>query len=212
MRLHYVYPYPHVDEVIPLMAEGKLLPYLDMPFQHASPRILKLMKRPAGAKTNAGPHSRLARGLPGPDHAQHLHRRVSRARPKPNSTSCSTFLEEAQLDRVGCFAYSPVEGADGERAARPGAQKRLSRSAGRRFMEKQAQISARRLRLKIGREMTVLVDSIDDEGNAVARSAADAPEIDGSVLIPRGRRLPVGEFVQVKIADAGEHDLWAEPA
>ena len=111
---------------------------------------------------------------------------------------------------MGCFAYSPVDGAAANQL--PGAVAEAVKEERRaRFMEKQAHISARRLRLKIGSEMTVLVDSIDDKGNAVARSAADAPEIDGLVLIPRGENLPVGEFVQVKIADASDHDLWAEP-
>jgi ribosomal protein S12 methylthiotransferase len=209
VRLHYVYPYPHVDDVIPLMAEGKVLPYLDIPFQHASPRILKLMKRPAAAERTLDRirawrkachdltlRSTFIVGFPGETESEF--------------EELLAFLDEAQLDRVGCFAYSPVEGAAANQL--PDAVAEAVKEERRaRFMEKQAEISARRLRLKIGREMTVLVDFIDDKGNAVARSAADAPEIDGLVLIPRGRRLPVGEFVQVKIADATDHDLRAEP-
>ncbi|MGA7950633.1 MAG: 30S ribosomal protein S12 methylthiotransferase RimO [Thiobacillaceae bacterium] len=209
VRMHYVYPYPHVDDVIPLMAEGRVLPYLDIPFQHASPRILKLMKRPAAAEKTLDRirawrkvcpdltlRSTFIAGFPGETEAEF--------------EELLAFLDEAQLDRVGCFAYSPVDGAAANQL--PGAVAEAVKEERRaRFMEKQAHISARRLRLKIGSEMTVLVDSIDDRGNAVARSAADAPEIDGLVLIPRGENLPVGEFVQVKIADASDHDLWAEP-
>ena len=209
VRLHYVYPYPHVDDVIPLMAEGRVLPYLDIPFQHASPRILKLMKRPAAAEKTLDRirawrkvcpdltlRSTFIAGFPGETEAEF--------------EELLAFLDEAQLDRVGCFAYSPVDGAAANQL--PGAVAEAVKEERRaRFMEKQAHISARRLRLKIGSEMTVLVDSIDDKGNAVARSAADAPEIDGLVLIPRGENLPVGEFVRVKIADASDHDLWAEP-
>ncbi len=208
VRLHYVYPYPHVDEVIPLMQEGRVLPYLDIPFQHASPRVLKLMKRPAAAEKTldrikawreACPdltlRSTFIVGFPGETEAEF--------------EELLEFLDEAQLDRVGCFAYSPVEGASANELpdAVPEAVKEARRA---RFMEKQAEISARRLEQKIGREMTVLVDEIDDEGDAIARSPADAPEIDGVVFIAEAENLAPGDFVKVRITDATEHDLWAE--
>ena len=209
VRLHYVYPYPHVDEVIPLMQQGKVLPYLDIPFQHASPRILKLMKRPAAAEKTldrikawraACPdltlRSTFIAGFPGETEAEF--------------EELLDFLDQAQLDRVGCFAYSPVEGAIAndlpDAVPEEIKQERVSR-----FMEKQAEISARRLQAKIGREMTVLVDEIDDEGDVIARSPGDAPEIDGVVFIQGVEGLNPGDFVQVRITDAGDHDLWAEP-
>ena len=208
VRLHYVYPYPHVDEVIPLMQDGRVLPYLDIPFQHASPRILKLMKRPAAAEKTldrikawreACPdltlRSTFIVGFPGETEAEF--------------EELLAFLDEAQLDRVGCFAYSPVEGAQANEL--PGAvSEEVKEERRARFMEKQAEISARRLEAKIGREMTVLVDEIDEEGDAVARSPADAPEIDGVVFIPEAADIQPGDFVQVRITDATEHDLWAE--
>jgi ribosomal protein S12 methylthiotransferase len=208
VRLHYVYPYPHVDEVIPLMQDGKVLPYLDIPFQHASPRILKLMKRPAAAeKTLDRIHAWRAAC---PD----LTLRSTFIVGFPGETESEfeellEFLDEAQLDRVGCFAYSPVEGAKANELpdAVPEAVKEERRA---RFMEKQAEISARRLEAKIGREMTVLVDEIDEEGDAIARSPADAPEIDGVVFIAEAENIAPGDFVKVRITDATEHDLWAE--
>src|SRR5688572_26167875 len=180
VRLHYVYPYPHVDEVIPLMAEGKVLPYLDVPFQHASPRILKLMKRPAAAEKNlerirawraACPditiRSTFIAGFPGETEAEFEELLV--------------FLREAQLDRVGCFAYSPVEGAKANEL--PGALPEPVREERRaRFMQVQAGISRERLKRKVGKTIDVLVDEVG-EGVAIARSAADAPEIDGVVLV-----------------------------
>jgi ribosomal protein S12 methylthiotransferase len=208
VRLHYVYPYPHVDEVISLMQSGRVLPYLDIPFQHASPRILKLMKRPAAAEKTldrikawraACPdltlRSTFIVGFPGETEAEF--------------EELLEFLDEAQLDRVGCFAYSPVEGAQANELpdAVPEEVKEERRA---RFMEKQAEISARRLEAKIGREMTVLVDEIDDEGDAIARSPADAPEIDGVVFIADAENTAPGDFVKVRITDATEHDLWAE--
>jgi ribosomal protein S12 methylthiotransferase len=210
VRLHYVYPYPHVDEVIPLMQDGKLLPYLDIPFQHASARILKLMKRPAAADKTldriqawraACPdltlRSTFIVGFPGETEGEF--------------EELLDFLDEAQLDRVGCFAYSPVEGATANTLpdAVPEEVKEARRA---RFMEKQAEISARRLEQKIGRKMTVLVDEIDEEGDAIARSPADAPEIDGVVFIADAEGIQPGDFVKVRITDATDHDLWAEPA
>ena len=208
VRLHYVYPYPHVDEVIPLMAEGKILPYLDVPFQHASPRILKAMKRPASSENNL---ERIRRwreicpditirstfivGFPGETEA--------------DFEELIAFLEEARLDRVGCFAYSPVEGAAANALADP-VPDQVKEARRERFMAVQARISAERLTRKIGQELTVLVDETDD-GGAVGRSAADAPEIDGLVHMPRSRKLKLGEFAQVLVEDSDEHDLYARP-
>ena len=207
VRLHYVYPYPHVDEIIPLMAEGKILPYLDVPFQHASSRILKLMKRPASAENNLARienwraicpdialRSTFIVGFPGETEREF--------------EELIDFLRAAQLDRVGCFAYSPVEGAAAN--ALPDAvpeevkQERLTR-----FMELQAEISAEKLQRKVGRTLTVLVDGIE-EGQAVARSSADAPEIDGVVYVEHAKDLKAGDFCQVRVTRAGEHDLWAK--
>ena len=208
VRLHYVYPYPHVDEVIPLMQDGKVLPYLDIPFQHASPRILKLMKRPAAAEKTLDRIQAWRRACPD------LTLRSTFIVGFPGETEAEfeellAFLDEAQLDRVGCFAYSPVAGAKANEL--PDAVPEAVKSERhQRFMEKQAEISARRLEAKIGREMTVLVDEIDEEGDAVARSSADAPEIDGVVFIAEAKNIAAGDFVKVRITDATEHDLWAE--
>ena len=208
-RLHYVYPYPHVDQVIPLMAEGKILPYLDIPLQHANPRILKAMKRPGNIdKTieriknwrNICPditlRSTFIVGFPGEtdDEFEQL----------------LDFLEEAQLDRVGAFAYSPVEGALanelGNFVPEEIQQERLER-----FMYLQAQISADKLQKKIGQTMTVLVDSYGEEGLTLARSKADAPGIDGEVILDGFEDVQLGDFVDVKIVAATEHDLIAKP-
>ena len=205
VRLHYVYPYPHVDAVIPLMAEGKLLPYLDVPFQHASPRILKLMKRPA----NTG--NTLARIRAWREICPDLTIRSTFIAGFPGETESEfeallSFLDEAQLDRVGCFAYSPVEGAAAN--ALPDAVPEAVREDRRaRFMARQAAISKARLQRKIGRRMTVLIDEIGGDGTAIGRSAADAPEIDGAVRIPGGAGLSVGSMVEVEIIRAAEHDL-----
>ncbi len=209
VRLHYVYPYPHVDEVIPLMQAGRVLPYLDIPFQHASPRILKLMKRPAAAEKTldrikawreACPdltlRSTFIAGFPGETEAEF--------------EELLGFLDQAQLDRVGCFAYSPVDGAIANELP-DAVPEEIKQERVARFMEKQAEISARRLEAKIGREMTVLVDEIDEDGDVVARSPGDAPEIDGVVFIQGVEGLNPGDFVQVRITDASDHDLWAEP-
>ena len=207
VRLHYVYPYPHVDEVIPLMAQGRILPYLDVPFQHASPRILKLMKRPAAAEKTleriqawraACPdltlRSTFIVGFPGETEAEF--------------EELLEFLRVAQLDRVGCFAYSPVAGAAANDL--PGAvDEEVKEERRRRFMEVQAEISAARLAAKVGRTLTVLVDEITEDG-ALARSAADAPEIDGVVVVEHAGDLMPGDWAMVKVTAAGEHDLWAE--
>ncbi len=209
VRLHYVYPYPHVDEVIPLMAEGKLLPYLDVPFQHASPRILKLMKRPANTEGTLQRirdwraicpeltiRSTFVVGFPGESEAEF--------------ESLLEFLEEAQLDRVGCFAYSSVEGAAANALPDP-LPEGIKEDRRARFMAVQEKISAARLKRRIGQIITVLVDEVGKNG-AIARSSADAPEIDGRVFIRQGAKLKVGEFTRVKVTKSDTHDLWAVPA
>jgi len=207
VRLHYVYPYPSVDEVIPLMAEGRVLPYLDVPFQHANRRVLKLMKRPAHAEANLERirawraicpeltiRSTFIAGFPGETEAEFQ--------------ELLDFLTEAELDRVGCFAYSPVEGARANEL--PDAVPEEVREERRgRLMRLQEEISARRLRAKVGKTLRVLVDGIDEQGRAVARSSADAPEIDGLVYIENAAHLKAGEFADVKIIKADTHDLWA---
>jgi ribosomal protein S12 methylthiotransferase len=207
VRLHYVYPYPHVDEVIPLMAQGKILPYLDIPFQHANQRILKLMKRP-GNSDNV-----LARIKQWREICPDLTLRSTFIVGFPGETEAEfeellDFLKEAQLDRVGAFKYSPVEGAVANALPDhipPDVQEeRLAR-----LMMLQAEISEQRLQRKIGKTMQVLVDEVDEDG-AVARSDSDAPEIDGSVFIENAGHLTVGDMVTVKIIDSDEHDLWAE--
>lgn len=208
VRLHYVYPYPHVDKVIPLMADGRVLPYLDMPLQHSSPRLLKLMKRPAASSRTLDRIAAWRRDVP------ELTLRSTFIVGFPGETEdefCELldFLEEAQLDRVGAFAYSPVAGAVANALPDPVPEAvREERLA--RFMQKQASISAMRLERKVGREIDVLVDAIDGE-LAIARSAADAPEIDGTVQIQdgAGQGLRVGEFARVRIMGADEHDLYA---
>ena len=208
VRLHYVYPYPRVDDLIPLMAEGRLLPYLDVPLQHASPRILKAMKRPANTDDT------LARIRRWRDICPDLTLRSTFIVGFPGETKADfeqlvEFLEAAALDRVGCFTYSPVDGAAANALPDP-VPEEIARERQARLMERQSAISADRLHRKIGRVLTVLVDAIDEEGVAIARSTADAPEIDGVVYIEDGAKLPVGEFVQVRIVDADEHDLYAE--
>ncbi|MGD8908825.1 MAG: 30S ribosomal protein S12 methylthiotransferase RimO [Chromatiales bacterium] len=208
VRLHYVYPYPHVDDLIPLMAEGHILPYLDMPLQHANQRVLQAMKRPAAAEKVLERIARWRRqcadltlrstfivGFPGETEAEF--------------EELLDFLREAQLDRVGCFAYSPVEGAQAN--ALPGALPEEVREQRRaRFMQVQSAISRQRLQAKIGREMIVLVDEVREK-QVVARSSADAPEIDGRVFIPGGWELEPGDFIRVRITGATAHDLQAEP-
>ncbi len=208
-RLHYVYPYPHVDDVIPLMAEGKLLPYLDIPFQHASPRIVKLMKRPGAVDKTLERVQRWRAMCP------ELTLRSTFIVGFPGETeaefeSLLEFLDEAQLDRVGAFAYSPVEGAAANALPDP-VPEEVKQERLARFMERQAAISAARLEAKIGSVQRCLVDLLED-GIAVARSSADAPEIDGLVHIQNGEEaaLRVGDFVDVEITDSDEHDLFGD--
>ncbi|MBA4720286.1 30S ribosomal protein S12 methylthiotransferase RimO [Alloalcanivorax xenomutans] len=208
VRLHYVYPYPHVDEIIPMMAAGHILPYLDIPFQHASPSVLKAMKRPA--------------------HAENTLERIRRWREIcPDITLRSTFivgfpgetdddfemlldwLEEAQLDRVGCFTYSPVDGAPAN-ALPDHVDEEVARERQERFMNVQARISAAKLQRKIGQTLEVLVDEVGEDG-VVARSQADAPEIDGLVYLPDDAPVKPGQRLRVTVEDADDHDLWARP-
>jgi ribosomal protein S12 methylthiotransferase len=209
VRLHYVYPYPHVDDVIPLMAQGRILPYLDIPFQHASPRILKLMKRP-GAVDKTLQRIRNWRSMC-PD----LTIRSTFIVGFPGETEAEfeellDFLRDAELDRVGAFAYSPVDGAKANALPDP-VPEGLKEERLERFMEVQAEISAARLERKIGTRQIVIVDEVDREG-AVARSKADAPEIDGIVRIDDGQKLKPGQFAEVDIVHADEHDLVARLA
>jgi ribosomal protein S12 methylthiotransferase len=207
VRLHYVYPYPSVDQLVPLMADGAILPYLDVPFQHASPRILKAMQRPASSENNLERikawraicpditiRSTFITGFPGETEAEF--------------EELLSFLEAAQLDRVGAFAYSPVAGAAANEL--PGALPEAVREERRRLLiEFQEDISTRRLEDKIGRRLQVLVDAVDEEG-AIARSQGDAPEIDGLVYITDGAELDVGQFAWVKVTDCEVHDLYAQ--
>jgi len=207
IRLHYVYPYPHVDEVVGLMADGRVLPYLDIPFQHASARILKLMKRPAAAEDT-------------------LERIAAWRRAVPDITIRSTFivgfpgeteedfsrlldwLRAAELDRVGCFEYSPVEGAAANALHQAAVPDEIKQSRRARFMELAAEISALKLARKVGRTLQVLVDRTEGD-TAIARSAGDAPEIDGIVRIHGAKGLKVGQFADVHITGAGPYDLEA---
>ena len=208
IRMHYVYPYPHVDDIIPLMSEGSILPYLDVPFQHASPRILKLMKRPASAENNLlrinkwrevcpdiTIRSTFIVGFPGETEAEF--------------EALLDFLEEAQLDRVGCFKYSPVDGASAN-LLEGQVPEDIKEERLQKFMETQARISHQKLESKVGQTFTVLVDG--HEGDyAIARSMADAPDIDGKVYLKDGKLLKPGDFVDVKIESYDQHDLFAGP-
>ncbi|SCN46647.1 Ribosomal protein S12p Asp88 (E. coli) methylthiotransferase [methanotrophic endosymbiont of Bathymodiolus azoricus (Menez Gwen)] len=207
VRMHYVYPYPHVDEVIPLMAAGKILPYLDIPFQHANARILKLMKRPAATQNN------LERIKAWRDVCPDIILRSTFIVGFPGETEAEfqellDFLTEAQLDRVGAFAYSPVKGAVAndlpDSVPEEVKQERLAR-----FMAHQAEINSARLQRRVGRIEKVLIDEVVDEG-AVARSMADAPEIDGQVFIDGATQLKVGDIVIVEIEEADDYDVWAK--
>ena len=206
VRLHYVYPYPHVDNLLPLMADGKILPYLDIPFQHASPSVLKNMRRPAHAEKvlerlgkwrdvcpDIAVRSTFIVGFPGET--------------DDDFETLLDFLHEAELDRVGAFTYSAVEGAPAN-ALEGAVPEDVKEERLERFMEVQAEISAAKLSRMIGKTLTVLVDDAED-GQSLARSYRDAPEIDGQVVI-EGVELPVGEFVKVRVTHADEHDLWAE--
>lgn len=212
VRLHYIYPYPHIDQIIPLMAEGLILPYLDVPFQHAHPDVLRRMKRPASGERNIERiqawrklcpditiRSTFITGFPGETESEFEY--------------LLDFIREAQIDRLGCFPYSPVEGAAANALPNPVPEEvREERRA--RLMLLQEEISAKRLQAKIGKTMRVLIDEVGRSGNAIARSSADAPEIDGVVHIAKPAKgllkLNVGAFVDVKITDADTHDLWGE--
>lgn len=208
VRLHYVYPYPSVDDIMPLMAEGKVLPYLDIPFQHASPRVLKLMKRPA--------------------HSENTLERIKKWREQvPNLVLRSTFvvgfpgeteedfqilldwLDDAELDRVGCFKYSPVEGAKANDLP-DHVPEDIQQDRWERFMAKAQEISARKLARRVGQQMTVLIDEIDDEG-AIGRTYADAPNIDGMVYLNGYQDCQPGDLIEVMIEHSDEYDLWGTP-
>lgn len=208
VRLHYVYPYPHVDKVIPLMAEGKVLPYLDIPFQHANLDVLKAMKRPAATEKTLNRiqqwrsdcpditlRSTFIVGFPGETEAQFQ--------------ELLDFLREAQLDRVGCFQYSPVEGAAANDIA-DHVPDDVKQDRWERFMETQQAISTAKLQQKIGRSIEVLIDEVDEEG-AIGRSWADAPEIDGHVFLNGETNLQPGDMLTAKVENADEYDLWATP-
>lgn len=208
VRLHYVYPYPHVDELIPLMAEGKILPYLDIPFQHASPKVLKAMKRPAFEDRT------LERIRKWRDICPDLTIRSTFIVGFPGETEedfqyLLDWLTEAQLDRVGCFQYSPVEGAPAEQLGLEAVPDEIKQERWERFMAHQQAISAARLQQKIGQVIQVLIDEVDDEG-PIARSMADAPEIDGNVYIDTDEPMNPGDIVSVRVTAADEYDLWAE--
>ncbi|WP_026359660.1 30S ribosomal protein S12 methylthiotransferase RimO [Sphingomonas sp. PR090111-T3T-6A] len=210
VRLHYVYPYPHVDHVIPLMAEGLVLPYLDIPFQHASPKVLRAMKRPGNdAKVleriknwrtiapDIAIRSTFVVGFPGEteEDFQYL----------------LDWLDEAQLDRVGAFRFEPVEGAAANDLPDP-VPEEVKEERYQRIMEKTAAISAAKLQAKIGRTLDVIIDAVDEDGGATGRSKADAPEIDGEVFLRDAGHLKAGDIVRVEVEDADEHDLYGVPA
>lgn len=210
VRLHYVYPYPHVNEIIPLMAEGKILPYLDIPFQHASAKILKAMKRPASSENTLQRinqwreicpditiRSTFIAGFPGET--------------EEDFEQLLDFLDAAQLDRVGCFAYSDVDGAKANELA-GAVPEEVKQERVARFMEKQAGISANKLKKNIGKRRDVIIDAIDTaENTIIARTSSDAPDIDGLVYIeiPDNNNYKVGDIIQVKITDTDEYDMWA---
>jgi ribosomal protein S12 methylthiotransferase len=205
IRLHYVYPYPHVDEVIGLMADGKVLPYLDIPFQHAAPNVLKAMKRPANTDKVLDRIKMWRQGCPD------LTLRSTFIVGFPGETEQDfqyllDWLTEAQIDRLGCFKYEPVEGAPANEI--PGAvPKEVQEERWNRLMAHQQEISAKRFAAKIGREMDVLIDEVDEDG-AIGRSWADAPEIDGAVYLNDEFKVKPGDMVRVKIEEADEYDLW----
>jgi ribosomal protein S12 methylthiotransferase len=207
VRLHYVYPYPHVDDIIPLMRDGLLLPYLDIPLQHASTRVLKAMKRPASSENTLARianwrticpditlRSTFIVGFPGETEEEFL--------------ELIDFLKLAKLDRVGCFQYSPVTGAKANELANP-VSEAVKEERYHHFMQVQAEISRERLKEKIGSTQTVLIDAITDE-HCIARSKSDAPEIDGLVYLPKNDSLKVGDFTDVTIVDNDDYDLYAD--
>jgi ribosomal protein S12 methylthiotransferase len=208
VRLHYVYPYPHVDKVIPLMAEGKILPYLDIPFQHASPKILKLMKRP-GNQVKVLERIKAWREI-----CPELVIRSTFIVGFPGETEedfqmLLDWLEEAQLDRVGCFKYSPVDGAKANDLP-DHIPEDIQQQRWERFMQTQQRISSQRLQARIGQQMEVLIDEVDEQG-AIGRCYADAPEIDGKVYLDGFTDTFAGDALLVNIIGADEYDLWAEP-
>ncbi|WP_374697494.1 30S ribosomal protein S12 methylthiotransferase RimO [Alcaligenes nematophilus] len=208
VRLHYVYPYPHVDNIIPLMAEGKVLPYLDIPFQHASPSVLRAMKRPAFEDRTLSRIKQWRQDCPD------LTIRSTFIVGFPGETEedfqyLLDWMTEAQLDRVGCFQYSPVEGAPANKLDGI-VPDEVKQERWERFMEHQQAISTARLAAKVGREIDVLIDEIDEDGDAVGRSSADAPEIDGNVFITSEQKLEPGQMVRVRITDSSEYDLFGE--
>ncbi|SDR94271.1 ribosomal protein S12 methylthiotransferase [Halopseudomonas sabulinigri] len=210
VRLHYVYPYPHVDELIPLMAAGKILPYLDIPFQHASPKVLKAMKRPAFEDKT------LARIKNWREICPELTIRSTFIVGFPGETEedfqyLLDWLTEAQLDRVGCFKYSPVEGAPANDLGLDPVPEDVQQDRWERFMAHQQAISTARLQQKVGKTIQVIIDEVDEEG-PIARSMADAPEIDGNVYIDTDEVLKPGDLVTVTVTDADEYDLWAHLA
>jgi ribosomal protein S12 methylthiotransferase len=208
IRLHYMYPYPAVDRIVELLAEGKILPYLDVPLQHASPRILQAMRRPANTENmierihrwraicpDITIRSTFITGFPGET--------------EEDFEQLLRFLEEARLDRVGAFAYSPVEGAPAN-ALPDAVPEQLREERRQQLMELQEDISTQCLEARIGQEITVLVDEVSEEEGAIARSKGDAPDIDGLVIIPEGDGIEPGDFVRVRIIDCDVHDLYAE--
>jgi len=205
VRLHYVYPYPHVDKVIPLMADGKILPYLDIPLQHGSPEVLKRMKRPAAAEKvlerivkwrsicpDITLRSTFIVGFPGETDAEF--------------ETLLSFIQEAQLDRVGCFKYSPVKGASANALPNP-IPEDIKQQRWDQFMALQQQISQQKLQDKVGKTIEILIDEVNSEG-AVGRSSADAPEIDGKVYLDGVTDLSPGDFVEAQVTAADEYDLW----
>ena len=206
VRLHYVYPYPHVDKLIPLMNDGLVLPYLDIPFQHASPAVLKRMRRPAAAEKT------LERILRWREVCPEIAIRSTFIVGFPGETDAEfeallDFLEAAELDRAGCFKYSPVEGAAANELDDP-VPEDVAEERFDAFMQLQASISADKLQRKVGQRLTVLVDDVEEDA-AIARSQFDAPEIDGVVVVEEGSHLAPGDLVDVEITEASDHDLTA---
>jgi len=208
VRLHYVYPYPHVDKVLPLMAEGKILPYLDIPFQHASPTVLKAMRRPAHQEKTLERLRRWREVCPD------LAIRSTFIVGFPGETEADfafllAWLKEARLDRVGCFKYEPVDGAPANAIA-AAVPEEVKEERRHRFMSAQQQVSGALMAAKVDRTIDVIIDEVDAEG-AIGRSQWDAPEIDGSVFLNGATTLKAGDIVRAKVAHADEYDLWAEP-